>query len=194
MGFTATASFDPYQYKTINSREVRVDQYWAADNKSLVRLRLLQFNSNLALSPDIINRLLNKNSNDTIKNSYFQTPGYLDFSIPWSLQLGYNFSWNVPTPKSDTSKNNSLSVSGTLKLSENWSSSFSTNYNISKKEFTYPSLSLNRDLHCWIMRLSWIPFGPAYARSYSFFIGVKADILKDLKYRKQNSAYDRINF
>ena len=50
--------------------------------------------------------------------------------------------------------------------------------------------SISRDLHCWQMSFSWIPFG--YHRSWSFNIGVKAASLSDLKYDKSQSMYDNM--
>ena len=55
---------------------------------------------------------------------------------------------------------------------------------------TTSSVSISRDLHCWQMSFSWIPFG--YHRSWSFNIGVKAASLSDLKYDKSQSMYDNM--
>lgn len=191
MGFTASASLDPYQYDSIGDRLVRVNRYWAQDNKSLARLSLFQINSNLNLNPKVFQK---KSPKDTSKTSYFNYPGYIDFDLPWTLQLNYNYNVSEPTPTSLTSKSSSMAIYGSLKLSEKWSTTYSVNYNFTSKQFTSPNIGLNRDLHCWILRLQWAPFGPSYQRSYSFFIGVKADMLKDLKILKQRSPYDRINF
>ncbi len=200
ISFSASASFDPYQYaiddtttKQINEGNTRIDKYWAKDNGFFGRLQVLQLSSNISLNPESLKKLFTGENADTSKSVYFKNPDYLDFSLPWSMQLGYNYTWNVATPTSDTLKTNSLTASGTLKLSEKWSTSMNVNYNIAKKEFTYPNVSLNRDLHCWFLSLQWVPFGPANSRSYSFFIGVKASMLKDLKIRKQNNGYDRNN-
>jgi hypothetical protein len=51
-------------------------------------------------------------------------------------------------------------------------------------------LALNRDLHCWSMSFSWVPFGQM--KSYMFHIGVKAAMLKDLKYDKESSRFDNL--
>ena len=61
---------------------------------------------------------------------------------------------------------------------------------IKANKLTTSSVSITRDLHCWQMSFSWIPFG--YHRSWSFNIGVKAASLSDLKYDKSQSMYDNM--
>ena len=61
---------------------------------------------------------------------------------------------------------------------------------IKANKLTTSSISISRDLHCWQMSFSWIPFGAH--RSWSFNIGVKAASLADLKYDKSQSMYDNM--
>lgn len=49
--------------------------------------------------------------------------------------------------------------------------------------------NLTRDLHCWEMTFSCIPFGTH--QSYNFQINVRSSLLKDLKLTKRDSWYDR---
>ena len=67
---------------------------------------------------------------------------------------------------------------------------FSGGYDLGTRKLTPASISISRDLHCWQMSFSWIPFG--YHRSWSFNIGVKAASLADLKYDKSQSMYDNM--
>ena len=67
---------------------------------------------------------------------------------------------------------------------------FQGGYDIKQNKLTTSSVSISRDLHCWQMSFSWIPFG--YHRSWSFNIGVKAASLSDLKYDKSQSMYDNM--
>jgi LptD protein len=192
LNFTANATFDPYQYDSVATSYKKVDKYWAGNDKGLARLQNFTFISGLRLSPTAFKRKSKSGTTPVIKkkeDTYFYSLGYLDFSLPWSLNVSHNFNWNHATPNSDTTTTHSIGFSGTLKLSEKWNSDFSFNYNIKEKQFSYPLINLNRDLHCWYMRFSWAPFGPN--TNYQFFIGVKASMLSDLKYKKQSSPYDR---
>jgi len=49
-------------------------------------------------------------------------------------------------------------------------------------------LAIYRDLHCWDMNISWVPYG-AY-KSYSVTIRVKNSILQDLKLSKRSGFYN----
>ena len=63
-------------------------------------------------------------------------------------------------------------------------------YDFTTRKMSMTSIAITRDLHCWQMSFSWIPFG--FHRSWSFNIGVKAASLQDLKYDKSQSMYDNM--
>jgi len=84
--------------------------------------------------------------------------------------------------------NQSLSFNGDLNLTSYWKIGFNTWYDLSAGKFTNMSLNFYRDLHCWEMRMNWIPFGGQ--ESYNFQINVKSSILQDLKLNKRKDFYD----
>jgi hypothetical protein len=100
---------------------------------------------------------------------------YVDFDIPWSLRVDYSFSYSKPRDKSTIIQ--TIRASGDFSLSPNW-----------KIGFTTTNLSIYRDLHCWEMRISVVPFGTF--RSYNFQINAKSSILTDLKYNKRKAWQD----
>lgn len=112
---------------------------------------------------------------------------YATISIPWSLNTSYSLNYS----KSGLSKANItqvLNVSGNATLGK-WSLSASSGYDITNKQISSTSLNISRDLHCWEMNFECIPFGKH--QSFSFRINVKASMLKDLKYNKRQSWYDK---
>ena len=111
---------------------------------------------------------------------------YVDFEIPWSLRLDYSFSYNKQMDEAKIVQ--TLRASGDFSLSPNWKIGFNTGYDLNRKEFTTTNLSIYRDLHCWEMRISVVPFG-SY-KSYNFQINAKSAILSDLKYNKRQVWYD----
>ena len=111
---------------------------------------------------------------------------YVDFDIPWSLRVDYNFSYSKPRDKSTIIQ--TIRASGDFSLSPNWKIGFNTGYDLAKKVFTTTNLSIYRDLHCWEMRISVVPFGTF--RSYNFQINAKSSILTDLKYNKRKAWQD----
>lgn len=108
---------------------------------------------------------------------YYRQRRYVDFSIPWSINANYNLTKSYSGLESTVRQ--SADVSGNFEITENWRAGFSTGYDIEAKDFTYTSFDFYRDLHCWEIRCSWVPFG--LQQSYTLTIRVKAETLKDLK-------------
>ena len=111
---------------------------------------------------------------------------YVDFDVPWSIKLDYSFSYRKP--RDEVSIVQTIRASGDLSLTPKWKIGFNTGYDIANKQFSTTNLSLYRDLHCWEMRISVVPFGNY--KSYNFQINAKSSILSDLKYNKRKSWQD----
>ena len=79
--------------------------------------------------------------------------------------------------------NNSLMFSGNIMLSKKWKIGGSSGYDFKNKGFTYTQLRFERDLDSWKMNFNWVPFSTRASRY--FFIGIKSDLLSDLKYDKR---------
>ena len=116
--------------------------------------------------------------------------GYQKVTIPWSLSINYSVMYGN-TPDFNKSKmeynmafTHNLSLSGNISLTTNWKISSSTSYDFKASQFTYTNVNIIRNLHCWTMTASMVPFG--VYKSYNFRIGVNASMLQDLKYMKQS--------
>jgi hypothetical protein len=114
---------------------------------------------------------------------------YVDFEIPWSLNLGYNVSYSNPLNSVPRIVQH-LQMSGDLSISEAWKITYSSGFDFERKEFTPTSLGITRDLHCWTMRLHWVPFGRF--QQYNFTINVKASVLQDLKMERRKPFLDSL--
>ena len=55
-------------------------------------------------------------------------------------------------------------------------------------DFSYTSINIYRDLHCWEMRFGWVPKGGQ--QMWNFSINVKAQVLQDMKLNKKRDFYD----
>jgi lipopolysaccharide assembly outer membrane protein LptD (OstA) len=112
---------------------------------------------------------------------------YVDFEVPYNFSLDYIL--NYSKLGGDPSQlRQSASINGELRLTPQWKIAFTSFYDITEHQFTSLGLNFYRDLHCWEMRMNWIPFG--YQESWNFQINVKASILQDLKLLKKKSFYD----
>lgn len=119
-------------------------------------------------------------------------PPAVDYTVPWSLQFGYTFNYNsrynYRDERFDRNLVQSLNVNGTINLTPKWRLGFRSGYDFERKEITYTSVDLYRDLHCWEMTLNWIPFG--FRKSYNLTIRVKSQMLQDLKVTKRTHHLD----
>ncbi len=111
---------------------------------------------------------------------------YVDFKIPWSLRIDYSF--NYTKPRDVPSVVQTVRASGDFSVTPKWKIGFNTGYDLDRKQFTTTNLSIYRDLHCWEMRISVVPFGTY--KSYNFQINAKSSILSDLKYNKRKAWQD----
>ncbi len=115
--------------------------------------------------------------------------GYMDFNIPWNFGFDYSFSYSGPSSGSPNGRfSQTLGLRGNLSLTDKWKVSMNTNFDIMAGQFSYTTVNINRDLHCWQMAFNFVPFG--YMKSYSFTINAKASMLKDLRLQKRESNYD----
>ena len=112
--------------------------------------------------------------------------GYLFADIPWSLSVSYSLrygagrEWDEKRNYYKMEFRHNLSFSASIGLGSGWKASTSLSYDVNAKKLSYTSINVSRDLHCWSMSASFVPFGPY--KSYTFHIGVNASMLKDLKY------------
>lgn len=142
-----------------------------------------------ALPTDAASMLANVNSPiDPETRRLYMTQQYYDFSIPWNLGFNYNLSYSKPGHKATTTQ--TLGFQGSVNLTPKWMINFTGGYDFQSRKLTMGQFSLARDLHCWQMSFSTIPFG--FRQSWSFNIGVKSSMLRDLKYDKSSSFYDNL--
>jgi hypothetical protein len=128
---------------------------------------------------------------DELSDMYNETGGtirndYVDFDIPWSVNIDY--SWNYSKPSFKKKIDSSVRLSGDISLTPKWKFGVNTSYDFMAKEFSATNMSIHRDLHCWEMRFTIVPFGNY--KSYAFTIRAKAAILRDLKWDKRQTWHD----
>lgn len=128
----------------------------------------------------------------TLRRQYM-SQAYYDFSLPWNFGFNYNINYNVAYVNNGTTGirrdvTQTLGFNGSITFSPKMAMTINGGYDLAKRKLTTSSISITRDLHCWQMSFSWIPFG--HYKSWSFHIGVKAASLQDLKYDKSQSMYD----
>ncbi len=211
LNFNMSASLDPYKYVTLEHEkrvyEMRTSQYSWNDYTAPAGYTLISesggigriTSANLAMSTnlspkgqkkdaDTRDRIGKSNASDSDKKYLMQNPdAYIDFNVPWNLRLSYNVDYSRPVNSKET-LTQSLRMNGDFSLTEKWKITFNTGYDFKNGELTQTLFTIARDLHCWELNVSWVPFGKY--QSYNFYIGIKSSLLKDLRLNRARSFYD----
>jgi hypothetical protein len=173
-------NFDLYKLDQISANSYkRVNRFLINEEGRLARMT----NFSISLSTQISGESLSgKDSAKSmeepeISNMWYGKDEEPDFSIPWRLQLSWDYSENKVPPKSRSS---SMRGNAEISLTKKWKVSLTGGYDVINREILVPQIVISRDLHCWIMNFSWVPIG-------QWRIRLKAPQLQDIKITKQGS-------
>ncbi|MFD2721513.1 putative LPS assembly protein LptD [Hymenobacter monticola] len=206
LNLNSTATFSAYQRdasgRTINK------YLFEADPRKLLRLTSASFGATYSFNPatgkkkSTIPRAVAPANDPTLGTvgppNYYAD--YVDFDIPWELSLTYAAGYTtnpVPLTQAYLDANfqgrrppilalNTVGVTGSVKLTENLRLSYNLGYDITNQSITYPNITFFRDLHCWQINGTWIPFG--ITKGYNFTIAAKSSLLQDLKINRNRYA------
>lgn len=126
--------------------------------------------------------------------------GYMNFSIPWSLSVGYGITmrentsgkFNTNTMRYPYKFTQTMNLSGNIRVSDGWNISFSSGYDFENHKISMTTASLQRDLHCFNMSCSVVL---APYTSYNFSFRCNASTLTDaLKYDKRSSYSNAVQW
>ena len=168
--------YDPYV--TNKSKTNNLNQFEIINNR-LARLKSLNTSIGLSINDKSF-------TNDKREDNEGEKRDFYD--IPWQFSSNYSLTYNKGLKSSEFSDTiQTLNFSGNLKITPKWKIGFRSGFDFKKKELSYTTVDIYRDLHCWEMLFNWIPLG--FHRSYTITIRVKANILKDLKYEKRKDWF-----
>jgi len=127
--------------------------------------------------------------------------GYMAFSIPWSITIGYGITmregsdvkrFNYNTMRYPYEFTHNLNFSGYIRLAEGWNINFSSGWDFNTHQLSMTTASLSRDLHCFNMSCSVVL---APHPSYNFSFRCNAATLTDaLKYDKRSSYSNAVQW
>jgi len=184
-----TGSVDPYQID-FETRKI-VDQFeiskWS-ENRRIGRLTQLTMATSYTLRGKQTEERTTENGTEAELEDIENNPDlYVDFTIPWSLAMRYNYTYSKPIY--EPSIIHTISFDGSVNLTPNWKIGLQTSYDLVNKEFALPTVNVFRDLHCWQMTFQVITSG--VRQSYQFDLNVKSPVLQDLKISRNLQWYDR---
>ena len=213
VGISANANFDPYAILVDenNKSGKRINQFAITQGQGLARLNSTSVSLSYSISGDGKGKGNDGGQEasgspvDHYKRIYYHPvtgeyiPGgwlyYMNPNVPWSINLNYsyNFKKGYQYANGKTVANNShtqtLGVSGNVKLTARLAMQLTTGFDLMAMKMTTTQFSATYDLHCFNIRVSWIPNGQW--ESWTFQIAANAAALADLlKYKKSSSFWD----
>ena len=191
LGITFSGGFSPY---ALNERGQRYNRSYFSETGKFLRLTRLSVQIGTSFQSaagkksesSAETRQQQEMQHDTYNDESELFNGYVDFDIPWSLNIHY--SWSLTRQLNHDIISHTVSIDGDVSLTKKWKIGGRTGYDLVQKEVTITSLNISRDLHCWSMRISAVPFGPR--KSYLFTISANSSMLRDLKWDKRKPWYD----
>lgn len=192
VNISSSATFDPYAFDYDYGR--RLPQTMEDKGFGLARFTGAQ----MSMGSNFHSKPKDGSANPTNSEEYgrvMRNAGYndyVDFNIPWSLNLSYTLSANKmysSFSKRDTVVvTHSMTVSNELQITTRWKATVSSGYNFNDHQLTLTSIDVYRDLHCWQMHFQTFPFGPR--KSFNFTLNVKSTVLQDLKLVRRRDYRD----
>ncbi len=123
---------------------------------------------------------------EAIDNIVRDPYGYVNFAIPWSVNLNYSAAYI--RANYTTLINQTFSIGGDLNVTPKWKVGCNSGYDFNLKRVSYTQFSVSRNLHCWALSFNWIPDG--IRKSFEFTLRANSATLQDLKVRKMRGWYD----
>ena len=200
INLSVSGNIDPYTFRldSINENgnvyQRRINELALKNNQGIGSLAYI----NMALGVRFSAKDF-RNDNEEIESSYgtqeeldyinSNIAEYIDFNVPWSLNASYNLNRRKIGFREPTITQ-TLTFSGDISISEKTKVSFRSGYDFKFKMLTQTSINATRDLHCWRINFSWVPFGRF--QSYNLSINAVSALLQDLKLEKRSRFFDNL--
>ena len=200
INLSVSGNIDPYTFRldSINENgnvyQRRINELALKNNQGIGSLAYI----NMALGVRFSAKDF-RNDNEEIESSYgtqeeldyinSNIAEYIDFNVPWSLNASYNLNRRKIGFREPTITQ-TLTFSGDISISEKTKVSFRSGYDFKFKMLTQTSINATRDLHCWRINFSWVPFGRF--QSYNLTINAVSALLQDLKLEKRSRFFDNL--
>ena len=217
LGVSANANFDPYAILVDekNKNGTRINKYALTEGQGLLRLNNTSVSLSYSLSGDGKiegndgTAQAGGNPADHYTRIYYHPvtgeyiPGgwlyYMNPNVPWSVNFNYSYSfkkgyqWANGKQTANNTHTQTLGISGNVKLTPRLAMQMTTGFDLMALKMTTTQFSATYDLHCFNIRVSWVPNGQW--ESWTFQIAANAAALADLlKYKKSSSYWDNGSF
>ena len=213
LGINANAQFDPYAILVDQDHKngQRINKFAITQGQGLARMNSASVSLSYSISGEgKINgndggQQATGNASANYMRMYYHPvtgeyiPGgwlyYMNPNAPWSVNFNYSYSfrrgYQFANGKSTANNTHTqtLGITGQIKLTPRLSMNLTTGFDLMALKMTTTQFSAQYDLHCFNIRVSWVPNGQW--ESWTFQIAANAAALADLlKYKKSSSYWD----
>ena len=188
-GFT----LDPYTTDSLNRR---INKFVFTDERHFTRLARgdfslsTRFQSKQAITPEVEHpELVTEEEAQLVERDFGL---YYDFNIPWSFSLSYNLGFTKGesgNPGKLNISHNSVDFNFDANVTSKWKVNLHTGFDFEDLDLVYTTLSVIRDLHCWVLKFDWVPY-PVEEQRYAMQLNVKSSILQDMKLTRKKDRFD----
>jgi hypothetical protein len=126
------------------------------------------------------------------ENYFFDDDNYSHYVPTWTLNVNASYQYTKGLSRLGT-KVATVGLDGSIKLTPYWNINGSTSYDVVNKDLAMTRIGFARDQRSFTITFNWVPFGQY--KVYDFFIGIKANILKDaVKYKERSFTQPNSTF
>ncbi len=185
VSLTYIGVFDFYGFDPVTKKRVNKSAYEV--NKKLMRNTSSNFSVGMGWQGNLGGERKKKENASALglddeDPDYYKMADYMDFSMPWNIKINYNYQLTKNTLDAVVSTH-AITVNAGFDPTANWHAIIGTGYDLVSKEITYTQLNIVRDLHCWELKIMWVPFG--FNQSYMIGVNIKANSFKDAKLERK---------
>ena len=195
----ASATLSPYSWDAITGNTKKEFAFQKA--QGIGRLLSSSINTTWTLTTNESRRKIEENKtaftniyNADIRYYSLHPEQFLDFTIPWKINLTHIYSITTNTNKSAnnpsaTTSTHNLSANGDLSFTKRWKVSGTGYYDFKSNKVTNLNFTLTRNLHCWNLSFWVTPIGTN--KSFLLRLFSNATLLQDakLELRKPPSVF-----
>lgn len=189
-----------YSFYDTDNNGNSVNKYLASEGKGLFRITSFNFSVSTSISAEKLKSSGGEKGGDkqTVNEGNMNTPksnadplnsnseSSADYSIPWNLSLSFNYN-STSNPVTASVRSSSMGANFSMNLTKKWKVSLAGSYDFESRQVSAPQIGIDRDLHCWEMKLTWRPLG--LYKGFYFIIRMKASEFQDIKVEKTGGLF-----
>lgn len=186
LGPDLAKGINDYRHNTKDT--TRLPRYYGNPFETLTSL---DYGFNINLNPnqyDVTDVVALSENNDDKLFGYQTNIKAINQQMTWNIGLSLRHNMvrdPIPIPKYNHQA--SISYHSNAVILKHWEISCHTSYDFKSKKFDphYTSISIKRDLHCWMLNYTWYPLGDC--PSYDITLQAKSNLLKPYSLDRKRS-------